>query len=134
MIAAEKLAGRKQRTGKYDWSPALEKVGRTVTFWKLKLHQTRQGYVNPERIERLQKELKIRGNITRKDVIKRKLKEAWRNLKEVQFQHRRFREEHLACLAEFYANQRETTKEQELKQLIHIEGVVGHTRGGSTKL
>ena len=53
MIAAEKTAGSPTNSGIYDWSPSLEKAGRIITYWKLRLHTSRQGYVNPQRIARL---------------------------------------------------------------------------------
>ena len=32
MIAAKKIAGKPPSNGKYEWSPALEKAGRAVTY------------------------------------------------------------------------------------------------------
>ena len=48
------------------------------------------------------------------------LQRAWRKLAEIQKQHKLLREEHLVVLADFYSIRRETTREQELKQIINI--------------
>ena len=59
MVAAEKYAGRAPPKGFYAWSPLLEKVGQTITYWKMRLTVIQEGYVNPERLERMQKRLNI---------------------------------------------------------------------------
>ena len=123
MIAAEKKVGRAPRYGIYDWSPALEKAGRQITFWKLMYHQRRQGYVNPDRIQRLRTELKITEEVLGKQQIRARLRAAWKNLRETQKHHQQLREEHLAQLAEHYAGLRNTTQAQEVKKLLHIESV-----------
>ena len=123
MVAAEKRAGRPPSNGKYEWSPSLEKAGRRVTYWKLRLHETRQGHVNPDRVQRLHRELKINKVARTKVEVRKCLNEAWAELKQIQKRHLEHREEHMAKLAEFYAGQRDTTAAQEIKKLIHIEGV-----------
>ena len=52
-----------------------------------------------------------------------KLKQAWKDLREVQKNAVQHREEHLESLAEFYATQRDTSKAVEIKKLNHIERV-----------
>ena len=51
------------------------------------------------------------------------LKEAWKDLREVQKSAVKRREEHLEALADFYADRRNTTRAVEVKKLNHIERV-----------
>ena len=123
MVAAEKQVGRPPSNGKYEWSPALEKAGRAITYWKLRLHKARQGYVNPDRITRLEGGLKIKEKPKTKAEVRQCLQLAWRRLHAVQKQHLEKREEHLIKLAEHYAGCRMTTPCKELNQLLHLEGI-----------
>ena len=82
MVAAEKYAGRAPPKGTYAWSPLLEKVGQTITYWKMRLTVVQEGYVNPARLERLQKRLKIKNvDINNKKAVMSKLKQAWKDLR-----------------------------------------------------
>ena len=58
-----------------------------------------------------------------KSQIKQKLADAWKNLRLVQKQHKELREEHLEQLADHYVTHRNTTREQEIKNIQHVEGV-----------
>lgn len=58
-----------------------------------------------------------------KKQITSRLQAAWRHLKETQKQYATLREEHLEELAEFYAEHRNITKAQDVKQIQHIEGI-----------
>ena len=42
MLAAENYAGRAPPQRVYEWSPTLEKVGRIVTYWKLRVEHYRE--------------------------------------------------------------------------------------------
>ena len=57
MRAAEKKLGVKKKAGKYEWSPTLEKAGRKVTYWKLRLYFIKGGVVNQLRINNLKHQL-----------------------------------------------------------------------------
>ena len=74
MIAAEKKVGPPTRPGVYNWSPSLEKAGRCITHWKLKLHRSWQGYVNPQPMERLKRELNIQDEVHTKSEVKVRLR------------------------------------------------------------
>ena len=41
MRAAENYAGRSPPNGVYEWTPSLEKQGKTVTYWKIRLSNSK---------------------------------------------------------------------------------------------
>ena len=124
MVIAEKYAGRPRVQGIYAWSPMLEKVGQTITYWKLRLTQVRDGHVNMERVKRLETQLKIKHiHLTSKTAVKTQLDQAWKELKKVQQSAVQRREEHLEQLAEFYAEKRNSNRVREIHRLMHIERV-----------
>ena len=110
--------------GVYEWSPLLEKVGRTVTYWKLRLDNYRLGGVPSTRLQRLHIQLQIEtsGQLD-SDLIIQHLETAWKNLRQVQRHAAVHRDTHMAKLAEHYAEKRETTKQVELDKMYHIEKV-----------
>ena len=85
MLVAEKYAGHSPIKRTHAWLPMLEKVGQTITFWKLQLTKVREGHVNPERIQRLAEKLKIIDtNPKGKKEVMAKIKAARNDLKKVQ--------------------------------------------------
>ena len=59
MISAENHAGRPPPNGIYAWSPTLEKSGRVVTYWKIRLSLLHATSVGNIRLKKLKDELKI---------------------------------------------------------------------------
>ena len=59
MEAAEKYAGRPPPNGIYEWSPSLEKSGRTVTYWKLRPSNSKANIPKSPRVRYLKTELNI---------------------------------------------------------------------------
>ena len=53
MRSAENFAGLSPPNGVYEWSPLLEKSGRTATYWKLRLNLVRSKTYTSDRIKRL---------------------------------------------------------------------------------
>ena len=53
MRSAENFAGLPPPNGVYEWSPLLEKSGRTVTYWKLRLNLVRTQTHTSDRIDKL---------------------------------------------------------------------------------
>jgi len=56
VISAEKFAGRPPSNGAYEWSPSLEKTGRTITYWKLRLSLLQTPQDEPSRLRRMEKD------------------------------------------------------------------------------
>ena len=112
------------KSGRFEWSPTLENAGRLVTYWKMRLFALRGGDVTVERLEKLRIQQSIRDSGSKsKKYIQTKLNMAWKELRQVQKKACLLREDHLAKLAEYYAEKRRTDKETELRKLIHIEQV-----------
>ena len=119
MVAAERHAGKPPIKGIYEWSPMLEKVGQTITYWKLHLNQVQEGYMNPERIKMLKDKLNITDEVPKKkSAVIRKLKDSWKEIRKIQKGAAQHREKHLELLADFYAQQRNTTKTQDMNIII----------------
>ena len=84
----------------------------------------REGDVNPERVMRMEKKLKIKHvEIKNKSEVMSKLKQAWKDLRTVQKNAIKHQKEHLESLVEFYAAQKDTSRAVEIKKLHHIEQV-----------
>ena len=85
MISAENFSSKSPPNGVYEWSPSLEKAGRTITYWELRLASLKTGIGESARLMWLQKSNKIddNGDINR-EFIKEKLLLAWKALRQVQ--------------------------------------------------
>ena len=124
MKAAEKRIGNTKKAGIYEWSPTLEKAGKRVTYWKLRLFQLRGGKVNEKRFEKLREQQSLEDlGLNSKEYIVGQLTNAWKNLRRVQQKSESLREDHLEEMAEHYALKRDTSKEVELKKLHYIKQV-----------
>ena len=55
MISAEKFSGKAPPNGVYEWSPSLEKAGRAITYWKLRLASLKTGIDESARLRWLLK-------------------------------------------------------------------------------
>lgn len=125
MLAAERRAGKKKSYGIHEWSPTLERAGRKVTYWKLRMFQSKGGDVSDDRLLLYTKEQHIQDNGSmEKKYILSQLSKAWRDLRKVQKRSAILREEHLEALAEYYAQKHQTTKMVEIKKLRHTEQVI----------
>ena len=83
MISAEKFAGRPPSNGAYEWSPSLEKTGRAITYWRLRLSLLQTPQNEPLRLRRMEKDLKITDNGRQdKSYVKEQLSLAWKALRE----------------------------------------------------
>ena len=90
----------------------------------MRLFALRGGDVTVERLEKLRIQQSIRDSGSKsKKYIQTKLNKAWKELRQVQKKACLLREDHLAKLAEYYAEKRRTDEEIELRKLIHIEQV-----------
>ena len=87
MTSAENYSGRPPSNGIYEWSPSLEKTGRIITYWKLRLSLlwTPSG-VSPK-LMRIRRALKITDEGgTDKQYVKEQLSLEWNALTHVQRQ------------------------------------------------
>ena len=124
MRAAEKKAGVTRKTGTYEWSPTLEKSGQQVTYWKLRMYKSKGGDIAEQRLQQYREDNQIQdSNSNEIKYIKQRLSEAWQQLRKTQKQSESLREDYLEELAQFYANKQQTSKEIEIKKLIHQEQV-----------
>ena len=74
--------------------------------------------MEPPRLLRLKRELHINDTDSQgKSDVKERLSSAWKALRKVQRQSKHRRELHLEDLAEHYASRRQTTKQNEIKQI-----------------
>ena len=87
MVAAENYAGRAPPQGVYEWSPTLEKLGRMVTHWKLRVEYWR------ERLIRMHKDLGIwiQGELDEVQAAQH-LARAWKTLRGVQKDSKKYRQ------------------------------------------
>ena len=59
MLHAEKKSGLTAKKGIYEWSPILEKAGRTYTYWKARHHLRKLKLPIPPSLQNIQQELGI---------------------------------------------------------------------------
>ena len=121
MLSVERKVGKPPKTGIYEWSPWLEKAGRTYTYWKACHHLKALAVPVPLSLKRIQQELNITSTSNSLRYIKIKFQRAKKDLHAIQQKAKEYREQHLHQLAEHYAEIRNSTKEQELKQIIRNE-------------
>lgn len=121
MLSAEKKAGIAPKTGIYEWSPRLEKAGKTYTYWKARHHLKSLGLSIPLSLQKIQKELQIISSSNTSNYIKYKYQQAKKDLKDVQKKAKEYRDQHLIELAQHYAEICNTTQEIELKQIMRNE-------------
>ena len=118
MGAAENYAGRPPPNGVYEWSPSLENKDKTVTYWKIRLSNSRANVVQSPRALNLKRELRIEDTDSDcNKYILGQLKGTWKELRMVQRNSKERRESHLQDLAEHYANRRNTTKTTEVNKI-----------------
>ena len=111
MISAENFAGKPPPNGIYAWSPSLEKTGRTITYWKMRLYGQKGEAADPDRLDRLKATLHIHDTGSGERVyIKAQLSQAWQALRKVQKGSAERRASHMDTLAQHYAAARHTTK------------------------
>ena len=123
MLRAEKKSGLTVRTGIYEWSPFLEKSGRTYTYWKARYHLRRLKLPIPPSLQLIQQNLNITSTSNSLQYIRYKYQLAKKELKKIQKEAKKHREKHLHQLAEYYATTRQSSKATELKQIIRNERI-----------
>ena len=90
MTSAENYSGRPPSNGVYEWSPSLEKTGRTITYWKLRLSLLRTPRGVSPKLMRMRRALRIidRGGQDKR-YVKEQLSLAWKALRKVQRQSKK---------------------------------------------
>jgi ribonuclease HI len=103
--AAEQKCASKQ-SSKYPWSPELDRAGSGVLYWQLRMRE----FINPETNLDSLETLAVKANIpessqTRQtsEFVQQALRQARRDLKQVQKDSVTLREQHAAETAKFYA-------------------------------
>ena len=82
MISAGNFVGKPPPNGIYEWSPSLEKTGRTVKYWKVQLYQKEGGDDHTGMLTRLRHQLAIDDNRREdKEYIKSQLAIACKELR-----------------------------------------------------
>lgn len=117
LLCAEKRCGRKKRG--YAWSPALRQAEEIVRYWR-HMHSARRVGRKPSHwVTQLQVKHRLLDgtDLSEADMIK-ELKQAWRNLRDVQRKAVERREEHLQEQADQAAKQQNVKRETALKSLI----------------
>ena len=123
MLSAEKRLKPSSQTGLYEWSPLLEKAGRTFTYWKACHHLRSLNVPEPPSLKKIQQNLGILSTSNSKAYICHKYQSAKSNLKKIQQKAKEHQESHLHKLAEHYASTQNSTKATELKQIIRNEKI-----------
>lgn len=123
MLAAERKSGIAPKTDMYEWSPLLEKVGRTYIYWKARRHLEKLDLRIPSSLLEIQHELNILSTCNLGTYITAKLQMAKKELKKVQKKASAHRDKYLHELADHYASIRDSTKERELRQIIRNERI-----------
>ena len=84
MVAAYNYAGRAPPQGIHEWSLTLEKVGRIVTYWKLRVEHYREGGAVSVKLIRMHKDLDlgVYGDLDEEHTTQH-LARAWKTLRGV---------------------------------------------------
>ena len=110
---------RTMKGGKYEWSPALAKAIKTLTYWR-----ARKKYANHNRlIENLGNELEIPCEYQNEDKIQQMINISRENLQKIQEQSIEYRRKFLEDRANKYAQENNMSKANAISELISHESV-----------
>ena len=85
MRSAENFSGLPPPNGIYEWSPLLEKTGRTVTYWKLRLNLVRSKAYTSDRLQGLLPFITMEDSGSNEvEYVREQLTKAWQGIRTVQ--------------------------------------------------
>ena len=123
MMASERRCRRTGITKTYLWSKPLMLAGQRVTYWKIRKQSKKNGSSEYKKgyAAYLQQIFKYNNEEMTEDEIRIQLKEAWKNLREVQKEDRKHRDAFLEELAKKRAEEQNIRVESAIKQIRNAE-------------